>query len=235
MKNYLTILALLLSCAAVSAQEYGRDRYELSGSGIYGYNQTYRTYAGLSLSGFQPVDSRFETEESLEIAGPGVFSFSASARPKFALPVGEIFLDGTAFFRSFSAYRMAEFITAGSIGYRMEYVSAQFGMFSRTMMDLDRKVHDNENFVSEPFNLLYRISFQVRPSKSAWNVGGGFSNYTWYDYERMWQPLFFVNGHYRFNEHLRLNAEVMLKPTGMFHLVASLYGVRSSVGLTYIF
>ncbi len=235
MKRYLSILALVLSCTTLAAQEYGRDRYELSGAGIFGYNQTYRGYAGLSLSGFQPVNGGFEAEEYVEIAGSGVFSFSATARPKFALPVGEIFLDGTAFYRSLSSYRSAEFIAAGSVGYRMDYVSAQFGLFSRTMIDMDRKAHSNENFVSEPFNLLYRVSFQLRPSSSVWNVGGGFSNYTGYDYERMWQPLFFLNGSYRFNEHLRLNAEVLCKPTGMFHLVASFYGVRSSVGLSYIF
>lgn len=235
MKKLLTIFAFLLLCHAVSAQGYGRDCYELTGTGIYGYNQTYRSHAGLSLSGFQPVNSGFEAEEYMELAGPGVFSFSATARPKFALPAGEIFLDGTAFYRSFSSYRSAEFVAAGSVGYRMDYVSAQFGMFSRTMMDMDRKVHDNENFVSEPFNLLYRVSFQLRPYSSVWNVGGGFSNYTGYEYERMWQPLFFLNGSYRFNEHLRLDAEVLCKPTGMFHLVASFYGVRSSVGLSYIF
>lgn len=236
MKKHLTILfALLLLCTSVSAQEYGRDRYELSGAGIYGYNRTFSGYAGLSISGFQPVNGGFEAEEYVEVAGPGVFSFSATARPKFALPVGEIFLDGTAFYRSLSSYRSAEFIAAGSVGYRMNYVSAQFGMFSRTMMDMDRKAHGNENFVSEPFNLLYRVSFQLRPSSSVWNVGGGFSDYSEYEYERMWQPLFFVNGCYRLNEHLRLNAEVSVKPTGMFHLVASFYGVRSSVGLSYIF
>ena len=171
----------------------------------------------------------------MEVLGAGSFVSSLTATPVFPLRTGELFIDGTAHFRSLYSDRVSEFVSAASFGYRMDWFSVQAGLFSRTIIDMDRKIHDNANFVPEPFNLLYKVTFHIRPSSSVWNAGGGVSNYSDYEYERMWQPLFFIDGYYRISESLNLKAEVTVKPTGMFHLVASFYGIRSSLGLSYAF
>lgn len=235
LKRVVIFFSLVLLCADAFAQRCGGQRYEISSSGIYGYNTTDAGYGGMSLSAFLPITRAFTSDVSFECVSAGRLAASVTLTPVFPLPAGELFIDGTAHFRSLYSDRASEFVSAASLGYRMDWFSVQFGMFSRTFIDMDRKQHDNGNFVSEPFNLLYRLSFNVRPSSSRWNAGGGFSNYTSYEYERMWQPYFFIGGLYRISDNLCINAEVTVKPAGMFHLVASFYGIRSSVGLSYAF
>ena len=235
LKRTVIFFSLVLLCADALAQTCGKDRYVISSSGIYGYNTTDSGYGGMSVSAFLPLTGAFKAGASLECVSAGRMAATVTLTPVFPLPAGELFVDGTAHFRWLYSDRASEFVSAASLGYRMDWFSVQFGMFSRTFIDMDRKQHGNGNFVSEPFNLLYRLSFNVRPSTSRWNAGGGVSNYTLYEFERMWQPYIFVGGLYRISDSLSVNAEVTVKPTGMFHLVASFYGIRSSVGLSYAF
>ena len=235
MRRILTcLLAASFSWAVVSAQDKCPAVFALDLSGIYGYNSTIPGYAGAAAAASLSLSS-FAAEAYMEVLGAGSFVSSLTATPVFPLRTGELFIDGTAHFRSLYSDRVSEFVSAASFGYRMDWFSVQAGLFSRTIIDMDRKIHDNANFVPEPFNLLYKVTFHIRPSSSVWNAGGGVSNYSDYEYERMWQPLFFIDGYYRISESLNLKAEVTVKPTGMFHLVASFYGIRSSLGLSYAF
>lgn len=235
MKRLLISFAFVLIWADAFAQRCSMDRYEISASGIYGYNSTDAGYGGLSLSAFLPMTDAFSVDAHVDCVSAGRCATTVTCTPVFPLSLGELFIDGTAHFRSLCSDRFSEFVSAASLGYRMDWLSVQFGMFSRTMIDMDRKMHDNGNFVSEPFNLMYRVAFNLRPASSKWNISGGGSNYTVYEYERMWQPYFFLDGRYRISDVLTVNANVTVKPTGMFHLVASFYGIRSSLGLSYTF
>lgn len=234
MKKFIFILSFLFSLP-LCARDFGDDRYSVSAYGVYGYNGTWKNFGGADIKGFMPVNFHYEMDASFEILSSGVFSASVTARPKFPLSVGELFVDGSLFYRNLYKYRASEFVSAVSVGYRMDYVSAQVGLFSRTMINNDRASQDNEAYVGEPFNLLYRVSFKVRPAFCVWNVGGGITDYNDFEYERMWEPLFFIDGHYDINDNLRLLAEVYVKPTGMFHLVASFYGITVKAGLSYRF
>lgn len=235
LKRAIIFLSLVLICTDALAQKCGENGYKISVSGIYGYNSTDSGYGGASLSAFLPLTRTFSAGAYFDCVSAGRYAASVTLTPVFPLQAGEIFIDGTAHYRSLYSDRTAEFVSAASVGYRMQWFSVQFGMFSRTLIDMNRRQHDNCNYVSEPFNLLYRASFHVRPASSKWNAGGGFSNYTAYEYERMWQPYFFVDGYWRLSDSLSLKADVTVKPAGMFHLVASFYGIRSSLGLSYRF
>ncbi|MBP5290007.1 MAG: hypothetical protein J6Y76_01145, partial [Paludibacteraceae bacterium] len=76
------------------------------------------------------------------------------------------------------------------------------------------------------------------------------SDYTELEYERHWQPIFMVGGYYdlpfynvfsrsdnlRGNiRNIRLLTEVYFKPTGMFHLNATFYGVKAKLGVALRF
>ena len=227
MKKVVFLLLAASVCICSNAAEYGRDRYELSVSGVYGFNTTWRNYGGATICGFLPVCKYFEADADVVALSSGTFSCSATARPKYSLPVGDIFLDGTVHYRSLYKYSASEIVAAASLGYRMDYFSIQAGIFFRTMMNIQK--------ISEPLNILYKLSFAVRPASSSWNLGGGITDYSPFEYEREYQPIFFLDGYYRISPHFRINAEVSVKAAGMFHLVASFYGVRTSIGLSYIF
>jgi hypothetical protein len=130
---------------------------------------------------------------------------------------------------------MSDITAALGIGYRMDYVSATFGVFARVLSDWDRSWYSNESYVVEPFNLLYRVEAFVRPQDNPWNVSFMISNIDDYQMERMYQPLFHVGGYYDFDEQWRLNFGVQCKPTGMFHLDATFYGMTLRAGFTYRF
>ena len=230
MKKMLVFLAAAILCQTSRAWEPCSDGYELSFDASYGYNISWNHYGGAGLSGYLPVHRYFEAEAYVQYMSAGDFTASVYARPKYALPVGELFLDAGLCCRVLHSYRTSDLCAALSLGYRMEHVNAQVGIFTRRMYDMnggDPQV--------EAVNLLYRVAFDVRPSASVWNLGGGVSNFTEFEYERAWQPLFFVGGYYRINSRLRARATVYIKPTGIFHLSAGFYGIRTSLGVTYLF
>lgn len=240
-RTTILLLALLLPSGAFAISEGigvspSSEGPHISVLGVGGYNSTWNAFGGLALRGEFPVNAHFTALADAELVSSGVATLRVAARPSFALGPGQLFLDTSVFGRflgSGSPSSTAEFVTAISAGYKLRYLDAQLGFFSRTMCDLGPD--PGLDFVGEPFNLLYRLSFNIMAPDSPWNVGGGVSNFTPYEYERMWQPLFFVNGHYRVSDRLDAVGTLYIKPTGIFHQVASLYGVTLRAGITYSF
>ena len=156
-------------------------------------------------------------------------------RPKFELPVGELFIETDVYYKALARNRISD-ITAGlGVGYRMDYVSVTLGVFARVMDDWDRDWHSNDTYVVEPFNLLYRLEVFCRPQSNPWNLSFLFSNVDDFQMERMWQPLFGINGWCDVADHWRLIFGVQCKPTGMFHLDATFYGATARFGFSYRF
>lgn len=243
-KLFICTLGLLLALSAAAKP------YSVMMLGEYGYNTTWGHFGGGEVRADLPFNDYFE----LDVAGEGlssrVYTFSATARPKFPMPVGEMFLDGTLLFKAIPRNRMANYVMAASVGYRMDYVSVQAGIFGQVLRDLDMEYHSLDGHVVEPFNVLYRVQVNTRPEKSPWNIYLAASDYTELEYERHWQPIFMVGGYYdlpfynvfsrsdnlRGNiRNIRLLTEVYFKPTGMFHLNATFYGVKAKLGVALRF
>jgi len=234
-----TLLPLLASAAS--------QRYSLSVMGEYGFNTTWQHYGGAEIKAFMPINDNVELTLVGEALSSNVYTAAFTARPKMALPVGEMFIDATFLYRAVQRNRIHDFVGAGSLGYKMDYFQMQVGCFYRAMADYDRQWHSEDEYLCEPFNLLYRVSANVRPLCSRWNIHFGMANFDDTQYERMWQPLFFLGGYYDFHpksnfeyeynaaSHFRLLAELTVKPTGMFHLDASFYGTYLKAGFAYKF
>ena len=225
------ILSSLLAASALTAQE----KPSLSVTGMYGWNETWQSHGGTDLKGEFPINPHFEACAAAEFITPGIFSVGATARPKFPLKTGELFLDGTLHFRNLAPYGIADFDIAASFGYRMDYVSVQAGIISHYTIDTERDNNGTSENVSEPINLLYKVYFNVRPSTSRWNAGAGVANYTDYEYERTWEPMYFIHAHYDFDSRLSLLFRTDLKPAGAFHLNAQFWGVAVRAGIKYTF
>jgi len=228
-------LALLSLFTIVSARAQSLDKYSVTLMGVYGWNQTWKSHGGLDVIGYFPINQHFEAVAAAEYLSPKVFGATVTARPKFPLPVGEIFLDGSVHFRNFGMYKSADFTLAASAGYRMDYVSAQFGLISHTILDMERDKTGSSENLSEPFNMLYRVAFNVRPSTSRWNAGAGAANYTDFEYERTWEPMYFLHGKFNVDDHFTVLLRGDLKPAGAFHLNAQFWGVSVRAGVKYVF
>ena len=225
------ISILLMSVLSLTAQE----KSSVSVMGMYGWNETWQSHGGADISGVFPVRRHFEALGAAEYLSPGVFSVAGTARPKFPLKTGEIFIDGTVHYRNYSNYGIGDLNLAASAGYRMDYVSVQVGITSHFSIDTERTSGSASENITEPVNLLYKVYFNVRPASCAWNAGAGLANYTDYEYERTWQPMYFAHAHYDISNRLSILLRADLKPAGAFHLNAEFWGVDIRTGIRYTF
>lgn len=239
MRKVLLILSIVLCPLSMVLRAanpgFGERKYSLSGMVEYSYNKTWGHHANFDIQSLMPINPHFEMEARLQFSTANVYSGALQLRPKFELPVGELFLETDVYYRAIARNRIGDITAALGVGYRMDYVSITLGVFSRVIDDWNRSWYNEESFVVEPFNLLYRIEVFCRPQNNNWNLSFMFSNIDDYQMERMWQPLFGIGAWYDINEHWRLNFMAQCKPTGMFHLDATFYGATGRVGFTYRF
>lgn len=214
---------------------FGDGRYSLTGMAEYSYNTTWGHHGNFDLQAFMPFNPYFEMETKMQFSTAHVYTGALQLRPKFELPTGELFVETDVMYKAVARNRISDLTAGLGIGYRMDYVSVTLGVFCRVLDDWDRSWYNDETYVVEPFNLLYRIEVFCRPQYSIWNMSFMFSNVDDYQMERMWQPLFSVGAWYDVTNRLRLNFAAQCKPTGMFHLDATFYGATFRTGITYKF
>ncbi len=236
MKNKILLFALLCPLWLMAANPgFGDRRYSLTFLGEYSYNKTWGHHGNFDLQTLLPINPHFEMEVKFQASTANVYTGAVQLRPKFQLPVGELFVETDIMYRAVVRNQLGDMTAALGVGYRMDYVSVTLGVFSRILDDYQRSWHSNDSYVVEPFNLLYRLEVFCRPQNNFWNLSFMFSNVDDYQMERMWQPLFSIGAWYDINEHWRLNFAAQCKPTGMFHLDATFYGATGRVGFTYKF
>ncbi len=233
-KKLLLTLALLPLMAAAQIQP-GDSRYSISLHAGYGHNRTYGSMGNFDIDAFMPINQHFEMQADIRMSTANFYSFGVQMRPKFALPVGEMFLEDRLMARLITRDAFNEVTQALSLGYRMQYVSIQLGMSTRLIIRQPYEWHSTESIICEPFNVLYRVEGFVRPQTSPWNISLCVSNMDNYQIERVWQPMFMLGSWYDPTDHWRVRLYAECKPTGMFHLNATYYGAEVRVGAEYRF
>lgn len=209
--------------------------YSLGLRAGYGYNYTWLSHANFDVMAFMPVNKFVELEGKVHFSTANVYAFGVVARPKIALPVGEMFVETELLYTAVARAHQHDFCMAASLGYRMDYVSFQVGLFSRTIAPFHYVTHSEDKMNTEPFNLLYRLEVFCRPQAERWNLMLRASNIDDFRMERMWQPHFSVGARYDFNQNWRVTADVLYRPSGMFHLNATFYGIDLRAGFAYRF
>lgn len=239
MRKHLILVActLIAFCAPAFSAEpgFGERGYGLTVMGEYSYNTVWSHHGNLDVQAYMPINPHFEMEAKMQFSTANVYIGAVQLRPKFELPVGELFLETDVMYRAINRNRIGDITASLGVGYRMDHVSVTLGLFGRVMDDWDRSWHSNDTYLVEPFNLLYRIEVFCRPQNNPWNLSFLFSNVDDYQMERMWQPLFGASAWYDVAEHWRLLFAAQCKPTGMFHLDATFYGAMFRTGFTYQF
>ena len=238
MRKILSVFCVLcfVSAAALAANPgFGDRRYSLSGMAEYSYNKTWGHHGNFDIQALMPINPYFEMEAKLQFSTANVHTGVLNLRPKFELPVGELFIETDMIYRIVARNRIGDITASIGLGYRMDYVSVTIGSFTRVIDDYTLTWYEQGNYVVEPFNLLYRLEVFCRPQNNPWNLSFMFSNVDDYQMERMWQPLFSVGAWYDVTDHWRLNFWAQCKPTGMFHLDATFYGATFRTGFSYRF
>ena len=238
MNKRITLLILMAVTAMlpISAQvQYGTDRYAVRMNIGYNHNTTYGSHAGFDVGAFMPINPHFEMQADLRFTTANTHAIGVQLRPKFAVPVGEMFIEGRLLAGLYPRDGFNDMTQLIGVGYRMEYVSVLLGMSTRLIMESPYDWHSNQNIIVEPFNICYRIEAFVRPQTSPWNISLCVSNMTDYQIERVWQPIFMAGGRYNIDEHWQVNLSALCKPTGMFHLNAKYYAAEVRAGFAYAF
>ena len=235
--NLLLLLAVATTAAATDSTRWvlPEARYSISGSIEYAYNKSWGHFANIDAQALLPINKHFEMNVNLQASIKNVYSVGVVLRPKFPLPVGELFFDTEVLYKAVLRANQMDLVTALSLGWRFDYLSVQIGSFCRVMENYGREWNSEEAYNIEPFNLLYRLEVFCRPQAENWNISAVIANFDDYQFERMWQLLFMLNGRYDIDDHWRVQLLAECKPTGMFHLNAAFYGFTLRAGFTYRF
>ena len=211
------------------------EQYSISLDMGYGHNLTYGSFANFDLGAYMPLNTHFEMQANVRMSTANTYAVGVQMRPKFALPVGEMYIEDRLLTSFIRREQFLDFVHALSVGYRMQYVNVQLGMTNRVMLPPTYELSSGDTFVCEPFDLLYRLEVYVRPATSVWNLSLALANVDEYQIERMWQPMFYLGGWYDIDEHWRISLQGKLKLAGMFHLNAHYYASEVRVGAEYKF
>lgn len=234
-RNFVFVLCSLFAALSAMAQQSGDSRYTISLHAGYAHNLTYGSHANFDVCAYLPVNQYFEAEADVRTSTANFYTLGLQLRPKFALPVGEFFLEDRLMERFITRDHVNEFTHAISLGYRMQYVSVQLGLFSRVIVPMPYERNSDNAYISEPFNLLYRVEAFVRPQTSCWNIAVAISNADDYMVERAWNPMLYLAGWYDIDSHWRLQLSGKYKNAGMFHMNAHYYASEILLGAEYRF
>ena len=139
MKRVLFFLLILCPLGLMAANPgFGERKYSLSGMVEYSYNKTWGHHANFDIQSLMPINPHFEMEARLQFSTANVYSGALQIRPKFELPVGELFLETDVYYRAIARNRIGDITAALGVGYRMDYVSITLGVFSRVIDDWNR-------------------------------------------------------------------------------------------------
>lgn len=235
MRKLFVLCACCLSLVTVAQVQSGDSLYSVSLQAGYGHNLTYGSFANVDVNAYMPINRYFEAEANVRMSTANVYSLGLQVRPKFALPVGELFLEDRLLGRFVTRDQVNEFMHAISVGYRMQYVNVQLGLFSRVIVPLPYELNSDNAYIVEPFNLLYRVEAFVRPHSSCWNISLAISNVDKQMMERAWNPMLYVGGWYDVDKHWRVRLSGKYKNAGMFHMNAHYYAAEVQVGAEYRF
>ena len=209
--------------------------YSVGLTGSYAYNETYEHYGSVAVNAYLPIHRYFEGAVDIRCQTANIYDFSARLRPKFLLPVGELYFETQIMYNLISRNNLHGVCAALSIGYRMDYVQVHIGYGTRTFATIDKSKHSSETSVHEPHNLVYYAEVFVRPHTSMWNLSACITNMTEYQMERMFTPMFILNSHVNIGSHWRITMRGLCKPVGLSNYAPSFYGAEGSVGAQYRF
>ena len=230
-----TFFLCVLSVAVQAGPMYRDTCYSIGLSGAYAYNETYGHHGSVAVNAYLPIHRYFEGAVDIRCQTANIYDFTARLRPKFLLPVGELYFETQITYNLIKRNELHGVSAALSLGYRMDYVQVHIGYGTRTFANINKSKHSSETSVHEPHNLIYYAEVFVRPHTACWNLSACVTNMTEYQMERMFTPMFILNSYVNFGSHWRLTIRGLCKPVGLSNYAPSFYGAEGTIGVHYRF
>lgn len=215
------------------------EHSQIMGYVEYGYNDVWGHYGNFDILAKIPIHKHFDISTGLQMSTANVYSWNVDLKTKFLLTRKqhrELYLDSRFLFRPFVRAKAYEFNLAFGLGYRQDYIDIMVGTNMRMMDQMKRNNAKNANeMISETFYVLYGLEVSCRPMDCNWNLSARVANYTDFQIERMYNPIFSIAGYYDPTPHWRILARVTCKPVGMGNMTASFYDAHGILGFMYTF
>jgi len=90
----------------------------------------------------------------------------------------------------------------------------------------DRRLHEN-------WNIVYLVSYSLKPAGNNWNTGIAISNIDHFLINQVTNPMLYVHGSYAVSSPLELYAEVWYKGAGSLNISANYFGFFIRTGLIW--
>lgn len=236
-KGKLLVVAALFCCSvqAWAGSEGTNMSVSAYGAAMVGYNPVWGVYAGpeVAASYYGP---NVAVVGQAQVLSCGVNTYGGIVRSIIApLGKGALYFDTIILYKDLVRYNAYDFVGAVGAGWLAKHFQILLGCYARTLGNNDREEKSLEQRVTEPFNMLYKLSANVDLGNTAWRGYATFSNFTDFEFERSVAPIYTLGGVRNLGERSSLFAELIIKPTGTFHLTAHGYGVIGRVGISYSF
>jgi hypothetical protein len=200
----------------------------------YGYNQTYGHYGSFAVfAKYKPL-KYFEIGIGFQGSTANVYALPISANTIFNLPKGYLQLEKRYIYRAFVRNKNNEHSGGIALAYFHNYINVSFGVFGRLTTQMGKSdIGDQQRYLIEPLDFMYRIEGSIRKMDSKWNLSLRLSNYDAFQLERWQSPMVTLIGKYDFNQELTIWANFGIKPQGVFHIAANFYEVFTNVGVVW--
>lgn len=95
--------------------------------------------------------------------------------------------------------------------------------------------HMNRKFtkINEPFNLMYEISYNLKPPANCWNLGISVTNIDKFKITQETNPLFNLHGQYKISKPICLVSQIWYEPAGIFNIYANYFGFFVRTGIIW--
>jgi hypothetical protein len=182
----------------------------------------YKAEAGI-LCGISSVSERFFK------------SFYAGASAQIFIKKIHFCVEG-GYISSYPSKELRESNYMGLLGYISKHFTLKLGYNYRTYKFSKKTIRDlgiPDNRVHEPFNIMYRISYNVKPPGNKWNLETAISNYDYFYIQQTTNPMLDINFTYKPLDNLTLFAETLYKSAGMLNLSVNYFALSVKTGIIW--
>jgi len=197
---------------------------------LYGYNLTWRNFGGIAATASIPFGKHFEFDAACQFNSPSVLSATAVFRPVIPFRKSTLYFELAGNSSSYYRYNTTDYTLAASAGYKMDYFNLQLGLTTRLVKD-----NQEGGVIENKLNYLYKIVLSARPEKSRWNISAAVASFDEFQYDKVWQPRFYLDGKYRIGDHCTAFFRTYLKPAGLFNMTTHFWEISFRPGISFNF
>ena len=155
-----------------------------------------------------------------------------------AFRVGEFPLSASGFFM-YNRFSELLFETAGGLLAHIERdhfhakLGTGFRSFRLTPAAIEITGEDSDPALSENWNMVYSLGYQIKPADHPWNAGIALTNLDHFLMNQETNPMLYVHGNYEVIPDLDLFMEAWYKHAGVFNISANYFGFFFRTGVIW--